>query len=68
MKLLQFHEYLELLDGDVKCEQPEEGLSRSAIAAAKKLWPKLKLSKWDANPHIVETVTGCAQSGNRLCI
>lgn len=68
MRLLQFHEYLALLDGDAKVISPSPGDSRSAgwLEAAREIWPSLGLDAWQARPRRVDTITRCVTGGELL--
>lgn len=66
MRLLQIHEYLDLLDGGATTEDVDDLLTELALVIAKSLWPTLKLSPWNAGSRTVETVARCKASGNRL--
>ena len=66
MRLLQLHEYLDLLDGGVATQAADHGLAQTALATAESLWPTLKISPWDATSRTVEMIARCTNSGKRL--
>lgn len=46
-KLLQQHEYLDLLKGDLERHQPSDAEAAGALALAHKVWSPLQLGAWE---------------------
>jgi hypothetical protein len=66
MRLLQFHEYLGLLDGGAKTIPAADSHSRVWLQQAQALWPQLRLGSWTRRARNVESVARCHASGTRL--
>jgi hypothetical protein len=46
-RLLQQHEYLDLLEGGLEKQQPSDAETASALALAREVWSPLHLGTWD---------------------
>ena len=66
MKLIQLHEYLNLLDGGAEQADASEEECHEWLQYAERIWPRLEISDWQAASRSVFFIVECAASGHRL--
>lgn len=66
MRLLQLHEYLELLDGGTEAYQGGDTFFRVYLEQARAAWPVLQISSWEDRHRAIEYVAICRANGEKL--